>query len=118
MDGEVILQVKVRRGDVYDAVRNLLLNEFKVIPGDLLAAAEKKVDARLTEVVERIWNRWGWEEKTRKVVEIAIQKKIDAVGYMIEQMVREEVAKAVRHGLVEDVLQKFISQLGKGDTKS
>ena len=118
MDGEVILQVKVRRGDVYDAVRNLLLNEFKVIPGDLLAVTEKKVDARLTEVVEKIWNRWGWEEKTRKVVEIAIQKKINSVGIMIEEMVREEVSKAIRSGLVEDVLKKFMAELAKTDLKS
>lgn len=115
MDGEAILQVKVRRGDVYDAVRNILLNEFKVLPADLLAVTEKKVDARLTEVVQKIWDRWGWEGAAKTRADVKIASNIAKLDEMIEGMVREEVKKALQKGVIEQALAKFIQELGKAD---
>lgn len=105
-----VLQVKVRRNDVYDAVRNILINEFKIIPADLMAAVDKKIEARIGGVAEQLLNRYGFDNKVQKAMEAGmdrIKTRIDTVIYDLtkqcKEMMKEEVVNQVRSAIAPEL---------------
>lgn len=120
----LVTEVKVRRNDVYNAVRNILLNEFKVLPADLTRAVEQRIHNRLEDVV-RTEVRGNW--KFRNDVEKEITKAVAAVRTELQaaaaearaemkKLVKEAVKELVKEMVDERMIHKLLaSLLEKGD---
>lgn len=113
MDGEVVIQVKVGRKDIYDAVRNLLLNEFKIIPADLSLAVEQKVSSRVDHAVQTtIQNTYGFGTKINTAANAVTEKlRKDAQTLMTDEVlaaVREIITPQVMVQTLREVLKELV----------
>ena len=114
MQGEVVFQVKVSRKDVYDAVRNLLLNEFKVLPHDLTATVDQRVSNKLDMVLERMADRYEFAKKFNDAIDRAIAKCMTNADQAIRVAVNDEIRRIVGDKLIERVVAgMFAQQQGK-----
>lgn len=119
-----VTELKVRRKDVYDAVRNILLNEFKVLPRDLTEAVEQKAHNRLEEVVrQEVRNDWKFKGEADKEISKAVAAlRLELQAMAVEarsemkKLVKEAVKELVKELVDERMIQKLLaSLLEKGD---
>ena len=109
---ETILQVKIRRKDVYDAVRNILLNEFKIVPQDLMAAVERKIDSRITHVLDEIVRRqYGFGSKIATAMWNAIDAETKRVRDAVMTEAKDEIRKVVRGTVGDKLLERVMEGL-------
>lgn len=109
MDDAIVTQVKIRRKDVYDAVRNLLINEFKVLPEDLTKAVEKKIENILAHTVSDIISKgYGWNSKVESALRETM-KRLEADSKKIaEDAVKELVKTKLNDMIIKDVLTRLV----------
>lgn len=114
MDGETIFQVKVKRSDVYAAVRNLLLNEFKILPHDLLAAVDKKIAAKIEDAAGKQLDSWGFRRRMEDALEQVIRNAKNTVDRLIQEEIKRLIQEEIKKRVQEFVTKELVIKMLKG----
>lgn len=111
-EAAIVTQVKIRGCDVHKAVRNLLLNEFKLVPADLVAVVDKRITDAIDKAVEKVMEKWGFRAAVERRLNEVIANAAATLTAKIDKLMAEQVKEFIGQRLTDALLNRVVAPVG------